>query len=109
MPTPRRYQTDAQRQSAYRERQSAARRAEQQAKGLPPLPTIPTMPGEKRWQGMADHARVLLQAMRDEMQSYFDDRSETWQEGDKGEAMQGRIDALDGVIDQLDNIGQNGG
>lgn len=36
MPQPRRHQDNAAKQRAYRARQGQARRAEQQAKGLPP-------------------------------------------------------------------------
>jgi len=104
MPTPRKYQTDAERQAAYRQRQAQARRAEQQEKGLPPLPSVPTMPGEKRWQAMTDQARALLGAQRDEMQSYYDEHSEAWQESDKGASLRERIDAIGEMLDQLDAL-----
>ena len=104
MPTPRQYSTQAEKQAAYRKRQAEARRAEQEAKGLPALPTVPTLPGAKRWQAMQEQARALLQTMAEEMQTYFEERSEKWQEGEKGEAMQERIDALESILTDLDNF-----
>jgi hypothetical protein len=66
---------------------------------------VTTIPGEKRWQGMKEQAETLLRSMRDEMQGYFDDRSEAWQESEKAEAFQERIDAIDGLLDQIDGVG----
>lgn len=94
----------AARQQRFRERQAQARYVEQQAKGLPPMPAIPTMPGEKRWRRMAEQARVLLQTMQDEMQGYYEARSQEWQEGEKGQAMQERLDTLDQLLDPLDAL-----
>lgn len=86
MPTPRRHTDQAARQKAYRERQEAARLAALAAKNLPPAPAIPTMPGEKRWAALTAQARAALETMQREMQDYYDERSETWQEGEKGAA-----------------------
>ncbi len=54
---------------------------------------------------MKEQAETLLRSMRDEMQGYFDDRSEAWQESEKAEAFQERIDAIDGLLDQIDGVG----
>jgi hypothetical protein len=104
MPTPRKYASNAEKHRAYRERQKAARLQELQAKGLPPLPLIATMPGAARWTALQETARRALETMREEMQSYYDERSESWQESDKGEEMQRRIDALDSLLSELDDI-----
>jgi hypothetical protein len=98
------YPNAAARQRAYRERQAQARRVEQEAKGLPPAPPIATLPGRARWQALIEQARLALETARDEMQSYWDDRSEAWQEGERGEAMQGRIEALAQTIDGLADL-----
>ncbi len=94
MPTPRQYATRADRQRAYRQRQSQARTDEQAAKGLPPLPAIPTMPGKARWEAMRDQAATLLETIRDEMQAYHDDRTEQWQESEKGEEFTTKMEAV---------------
>ena len=104
MPTPRQYSSQAEKQAAYRQRQAEARRAEQQAKGLPALPSVPTLPGDKRWKAMQEQARALLQTMAEEMQAYYDERSEQWQESDKGDAMQERLDALESIVTDLDAL-----
>ena len=104
MPTPRQYSSQAEKQAAYRQRQAEARKVEQQAKGLPPLPAVPTLPGDKRWKAIQEQARVLLQTMAEEMQGYYDERSEAWQESDKGDAMQERLDALESLITDLDAL-----
>ncbi len=94
MPTPQLYASAADKQKAYRARQEAARLELLKAKAMPTAPAIPTMPGEARWQALNAHALAALETIQSEMQAYFDDRSETWQESDKGEAFQERIEAL---------------
>jgi hypothetical protein len=42
-----------------------------------------------------------MEQTRDEMQAYTDDRSEQWQESERGEAMQERIESLSSMIDDL--------
>jgi len=104
MPTPRQHSSPAERQKAYRARQEAARLAALEAKSLPPAPAIPTMPGEKRWAALNAQARAALEAIQGEMQGYFDARSEAWQEGEKGEAFQERLDRLDALLNEWDDI-----
>jgi hypothetical protein len=40
----------------------------------------------------------------DEMEAYFDDRSETWQESEKAEDFHERLDAVREICDALDNL-----
>jgi hypothetical protein len=104
MPQERRYQTGSERQAAYRSRQAQARRNELADLGLPPLPTISTMPGTARWKGALRWCVALLTLVRDEMSSYYDQRSESWQEGDCGAVHQERIEALEVVLDALEQL-----
>jgi hypothetical protein len=39
-----------------------------------------------------------------EMESYRDDRSDSWQESDKGEAFQEAIDCIDEALDSLADL-----
>ena len=64
MPTPRRYASPAERQAAYRRRQTETRRMEQKAKGLPPLPAVAAIPGHARWQALLRQAGLLLGTWR---------------------------------------------
>lgn len=93
------------RQQRFRRRQADARRAEQQAKGLPPLPAIPTMPGNARWSAMIDQARALLSEAVIEMQNYHDDRSEQWQDSDKAEDLLAKLEHLQETMAHLQEIG----
>ncbi len=85
-------------------RRALARLAEQQAKGLPPAPPLPTLPSGARWHALLAQARLFLETARDKMQSYADDRSETWQQGERAAALQEHIDNLGQILDDLDAL-----
>lgn len=95
MPGPtREYATNAERQRAYRHRSTEARRKEREAKGMPPLPAIATIPGDARWEALIGQARWLLQTCEAEMQTYYDQRSDPWQDSERGESFLERLQAL---------------
>jgi hypothetical protein len=98
-----RLQTAA-RQQRFRERQAQVRREEQVSKGLPALPSIPSMPGHARWRAMIAQAHLLLCQAQAEMQSYYDDRSEVWQEGDAGSEFLERQEAVEAAVSQLGDL-----
>jgi hypothetical protein len=104
MPQPRQHADHAARQRAYRARQAAARREELQAKGLPAAPPIATLPSRTRWQALVAQARLALETARDEMQTYYDDRSAAWQEGERAATLQEHLDLLDQVLADLDSL-----
>ena len=104
MPQPRKYDTRAQQQAAYRKRRAISDRELLAQKGLPPLPSIPTMPGNARWSAMVAQAHMLLSEAVDEMQSYHDDRSEQWQESTKAEDLLEKLEHLQETMDQLEQI-----
>src|SRR5205823_4441249 len=101
MPQQRRYEDNAAKQRAYRARQTQARRAEQQAKGLPPAPPLPTLPSSARWQALLTQARLALETARDEMQAYYEDRSEAWQQSERAATLAEQIDHLEVVLNEL--------
>lgn len=103
MPTPRRYRSAAERQAAYEKRRKAARDEELRGKGLPPMPLISTMPGTRRWKGMLNLAHALVQSVCDEREAYFDDRSEAWQESERGEAFQEQSEDIANLLEALDD------
>ncbi len=105
MPTPRRHADQAQRQAAYRQRLTAARAQELQVKGLPSLPAIPTLPGGRRWELLRRQALELLKTMHQEMEGYHAQRSDLWQESERGEHMAERIDALQEGITVVEELG----
>ena len=104
MPQPKRHTDHAARQAAYRKRQEAERKSSLSAKSLLPLPTIPSMPGNARWNQILDNAAQMLQVALDEMQDYFDERSEAWQESDRGEWHQERTAAVEEIVGALEAV-----
>ncbi|MGH2345481.1 MAG: hypothetical protein ACRDG4_09670 [Chloroflexota bacterium] len=100
----RRYPDNAAKQAAYRTRQTQARHEERQRKGLPPAAPIPTLPSRARWQALLEHARHALETARDEIQAYYDDRSEAWQDGERAVTLQEQLDGLGQVLDDLDAV-----
>ena len=101
MPQPRKHACGAVRQAAYRKRCERARELVLASKGLPQLPAITTMPGWPRWNASLNTARELVERTVEEMQDYFDDRSDTWQESERGEDHQERLASTEAVLDAL--------
>ena len=104
MPTPRRYDNHAQRQAAYRHRAAAAQQQQWAVQRLPPPPPIPTMPGWRRWEALNRHILQLLQAVQEEMQAYYEERSEAWQESERGEAFLERLQAQEEVVTAAEGL-----
>ena len=104
MPQKRKYENDGARQAAYRCRQARAREQELADPRLPSLPAINSLPGTVRWNTVIRRCTDLLALIRDESASYYDDRSEAWQEGDRGEAHAERVEALTEIVDGLEQI-----
>ena len=104
MPQSRKHASAAKRQAAYRVRTEAARMAQLQSRGLPALPAIPTLPGWPRWSASVHSSTLALTTVREEMQSYFDDRTEVWQESDRGLLHEERLEALDEVLEALGEL-----
>jgi hypothetical protein len=74
------------------------------AKGLPPLSPLPTVPGYPRWKQDFVETQYRMERTRDEMQDYFDRRTEQWQESERGELMEQRIQILEEVIEKLESL-----
>jgi len=104
MPQVRKYASDAERQAAYRQRQAQVRRQEWKQRGLPALPTVTTMPGTVRWQAALSAARLLVEQVSQEMEAYYQDRSERWQEGERGEQFSERLEEIEEVLEGLKNL-----
>lgn len=98
MPTPKQHADNAARQAAYRARlQKIIPRPEPEAKPR----TLPSKPGKVRWRALQVQAQAALETLRDELQEHFEERSEAWQEGERGEEWQARIDALESALEAL--------
>jgi hypothetical protein len=101
MAQPRKYNTRAEQQAAYRKRRAVSDRELLAQKGLPPLPAIPTLPGNARWSAMIEQAHTLISHAAEEMQSYHDDRSEQWQESTKAKELLDKLEHLQESMAQL--------
>jgi hypothetical protein len=104
MPQPRKYATRAEQQAAYRKRRVASDRQLLAQKGLPPLPAIPTMPGNARWSAMIGQAHMLLSEAVAEMQNYHDDRSEQWQDSAKAEELLAKLEHIQETMAHLQEV-----
>jgi hypothetical protein len=104
MPGARRYASNAARQAAYRRRVADQRRAALADKGLPALPGVAAIPGHARWRALIEQAHVLLATVQGEMAEYYADRSERWQESERGEGFQERlqrVEEADHLVEEL--------
>jgi hypothetical protein len=94
----------AARQQRFRDRQEQARQCQQEAKGLPAMPAIATIPGQSRWRAAFVWAHTLLTRVQVEMQTYYDARSEAWQEGEAGAQFVERQEALEAILTALEDL-----
>ncbi len=104
MPQHRLHASAAARQAAYRARCTRARQVELASKGLPSLPAISTIPGWPRWNAAIEAARELVERTVEEMQEYFDDRSEDWQESERAEQHQEKLDTVQTLLDAFGDL-----
>ena len=98
----RSYESAAARQAAYRARQKQAQAAQLQAKGLPPLPALPPLPGTARWQALLAQAQWALQTAGQEMESYAAARSESWMESERGALFEERLEAVQEALSSVE-------
>ena len=93
--------SNAERQKAFRVRLRRRLAEVDTPVPLPAKPKLSAMLANKRWAVMLEQATAILTSRHDEMQEYFDERSEDWQEGDRGQAFQERLDANDTATDAV--------
>ena len=96
--------TNAMRQARHRQRPAAALQQAWSAKGMPGSPVLNAIPGTVRWRALIANALSSLQLCHKEMADYYDERSEEWQESERGESMQERIEALEQLLDELSQV-----
>jgi hypothetical protein len=104
MPQPKKHASPAARQAAYRQRCEQALQVTLAGKGLPALPVIATMPGWPRWNASFRSAHDLIAETLGEMQDYFEDRSDAWKDGERGEEHQEKTASLEAILDALSDL-----
>ena len=102
MPTPRKYANAAARQAAYRQR-LAAQGTVWEGKGGTASRVVP-LPGPRRWQALSREVGGLLETLRREMEEYYDQRSESWQESERGESHLERQQAVQELQSALEEL-----
>jgi hypothetical protein len=100
----RRYASNAERQAAYRRRAADQRRAELAGKGLPALPGVAAIPGHVRWRALIEQAQLLLATVQAEMGEYYGDRSERWQESERGAGFQERLQRVEEAAQLVEEL-----
>ena len=97
----KKYQTNGERQAAYRSRCAQNESVEL---STPQLHSIPSAPGKRRWKALVKVASALLDGAAKEMQDYFDQRSEQWQESQAGESITEMLESLESALESLEDI-----
>jgi hypothetical protein len=103
MPQVKKHNSDADRQAAYR-RRCAQSHVLLAATDLPAPTRLAALPSTGRWRKGIVQAHNLLELVQQEMQAYYDQRSDNWQDGDKGDAFQERLEAIGEAIAQVDEL-----
>ncbi len=100
MPQPRMYNSHAERQAAYRKRRQEELGEHLKRKGLPPLPRAKTnVAGHTRWQASMSMVEAQMMRVEAEMEAYYDDRSERWQQGERAEAFEQKLTDLRAALE----------
>jgi hypothetical protein len=94
MPQPRKYQSAAERQRAYRARRERAP-LEERAVVTPSYP---------KWRKSLREAYGLLEATYEEIHYWIQERSERWQESERAGYIEGDRDQLQEILEMLDNL-----
>ena len=104
MPQPRKYESAAHKQAAYRSRCAAALKERWSSKGLPALPVPSQIPGRARWRAAIEGACALLEQTVGEMRDYYEERSEGWQETERASELLEQVETLEGLLEELQTL-----
>ena len=96
MPAPKQYASSAARQAAYRAR------CRQRVEQLPDPP--PTGAVYRRWEKMREQALSLLEEVVREMETYNNQRSDAWQDSERGQAFLEMMESLADATEALKEI-----
>lgn len=102
MPAARKYANAAEKQAAYRQR--CAGRKDVRREEMPWTGHVASAPGQRRWKAMTAGALSLLETAVAEMEIYYEERSERWQEGHRAEALSEMMESLSEIAAALRDI-----
>ena len=98
MASPKKYPSAAAKQAAYRQRCKVQRQAELASNGIF---AIPPTPGHRRWNAMKRQAANLIEQVASEMETYYDQKSENWQDSERGEVFADAMESIAEIVDAL--------
>jgi hypothetical protein len=93
---------NAQRQAAYRKRRQALIDDILSMRGLPSIPAVSTIPGWPRWKEAMKRTAYQMQSIEQEMADYYNERSERWQESDRAEEFDEKLEMLRVIIESAE-------
>jgi len=99
MPALRKYANSAARQAAYRTR------CKTRGNSTPSVPAAGSV--YRRWEIMRKQALSLLNQVACEMETYHDQRSEAWQDSDRGEAFAETMESVADIVEALREFSTN--
>jgi hypothetical protein len=62
------------------------------------------MPSQARWTASTTLAYETLNTTLAEMQAYYEERSEAWQESHRGEEFSRKIETLESIVSELSEL-----
>ncbi len=100
MPRTRKYRTNGERQAAYRRRCAQTTDVELMTKAA----DSPSR--RRRWKSMINTAYGLLDYAAREMQDYFDEHSQYWQDSPAGESLAEMLESVQDAVAALEDVAQ---
>jgi len=91
------YATAAERQAAYRARCRAL---------APPVAVPPPLPGYRRWAVLLQQAQQCVDHVAEEMDAYWEERSERWQVSERGEDFTERLALVEDLRERLRELAE---
>lgn len=68
------------------------------------MPAVATLPGWRRWHAVAQQAAQLLRTAVAEMEAYADERSEAWQDSERGADFRERLEGWEQALASTEEL-----
>ena len=105
MPTPRKHANNAERQAAYRSRRSLR----SQSQLITQIPAsegsqVSSKPSYRQWRAKIVEARSLIESIKEQMELYYDERSEQWQQSEQGEKHSETMELIEEIVSLMQDL-----
>jgi hypothetical protein len=71
---------------------------------LPDRSALSTVPSEKRWRALVESAHDGISTVNEEMDDYGSQRSDAWQQSERGERFTERMLAISDMVEALESL-----